>query len=163
MGALKLYVFNIRDDRKFYKMATIVIAIDESKFAQFAFKWYAEHLHKDGYRIILFHALENLFMKDLMGPGRHEEFNVRTEKKTAALREMYTKLAQELKINPEIRIEIVDTKPEHAIVDVANKENAKFIVTGTRGMGAIRRTILGSTSEFIMHHARCPVIICKMD
>ncbi|XP_061178725.1 universal stress protein MT2085-like [Saccostrea echinata] len=144
-------------------MATVVIAIDESKFAQYAFRWYAEHLHKEEYKVVLLHALENLFMKDMMGPGRHEEFNIKAEKKAVALKELYTKLAQESQVNPEIRVERVDTKPEHAIVDIAHKENAKFIVTGTRGVGVIRRTVLGSTSDFIMHHARCPVVICNMD
>ncbi|XP_048738603.2 uncharacterized protein LOC125653264 [Ostrea edulis] len=143
-------------------MATIIIAIDESKFARFAFRWYAENLHKAEYRVILYHAVENLFMKE-MSPGRFSEFNKRTEEKTARLNEMYSQLAQELQINAEIQIEKVERKPEHAIIDKLDKEKPKYIVTGTRGMGVIRRTILGSFSDFILRHAHCPVVICKLD
>lgn len=66
-----------------------------------------------------------------------------------------------LKIQAEVRIEKAE-KPSHGIVDIANKENARFIVTGSRGMGVIRRTILGSVSDFILHHANCPVFVYKM-
>ena len=36
-----------------------------------------------------------------------------------------------------------------------------MIVMGTRGLGTVRRTILGSVSDYVLHHAHCPVIICK--
>ena len=36
-----------------------------------------------------------------------------------------------------------------------------MIVTGTRGMGKVRRTILGSVSDYLVHHAHCPVVVCR--
>ena len=60
----------------------------------------------------------------------------------------------------EVHIETSD-KPEHAIIEAADKGKATYIVSGSRGMGLLRRTILGSTSDFILHHAHCPVLICK--
>lgn len=65
-----------------------------------------------------------------------------------------------LQIEAEFRVENAD-KPGHAIVDVAQKENATFVVTGTRGMGKFRRTIMGSVSDFVVHHAHCPVLVCR--
>lgn len=143
-------------------MALVVVAIDESKFAQYAFKFYAEHLHKPSYRVILYHALENLFAKDISA-ARLAEYNSKCEKKTAALTELYTKLADDRQIEVEIRVEKVGVKPEHAISDFITQEKTKFVVTGTRGVGVVRRTILGSTSDFILHHANCPVVICTME
>ena len=60
----------------------------------------------------------------------------------------------------EVHIKTSD-KPEHAIIEAADKGKATYIVSGSRGMGLLRRTILGSTSDFILHHAHCPVLICK--
>lgn len=140
----------------------IHVHCDESKFAQYAFKFYAEHLHKPSYRVILYHALENLFAKDISA-ARLAEYNSKCEKKTAALTELYTKLAEDRQIEVEIRVEKVGVRPEHAISDFITQEKPKFVVTGTRGVGVVRRTILGSTSDFILHHANCPVVICTME
>ena len=52
-------------------------------------------------------------------------------------------------------------RPGEAIVQMAQDEKADFIVMGTRGMGKIRRTILGSVSDFVLHHAHCPVTIVR--
>ena len=41
----------------------------------------------------------------------------------------------------------------------AKKEGAVLIVCGSRGMGTVRRTILGSTSDYIIHHAHVPVLV----
>lgn len=46
-------------------------------------------------------------------------------------------------------------------IKVAHERNAAMIVCGARGHGTVRRTIMGSNSEYIMHHADIPVIICR--
>jgi len=47
------------------------------------------------------------------------------------------------------------------ICRIAEEENATLIVTGGRGMGTLRRTILGSVSDYLLKHAHCPVIVCR--
>ncbi len=51
--------------------------------------------------------------------------------------------------------------PGHAIVKVAREENADLIVTRCRGLGTIRRTLLGSVSDYVVHHSDVPVIVCR--
>ena len=51
-------------------------------------------------------------------------------------------------------------KVGEAIVTAAKEEKAALIVVGTRGMGKVRRTILGSVSDYILHHSHVPVLIC---
>jgi hypothetical protein len=36
-----------------------------------------------------------------------------------------------------------------------------MIITGTRGMGKVRRTILGSVSDYLVSRAACPVMVCR--
>ena len=55
---------------------------------------------------------------------------------------------------------IYDSHPGRAIVETADKEHASLVVMGTRGLGKLRRTILGSVSSYVLHHAHCPVVIC---
>lgn len=52
--------------------------------------------------------------------------------------------------------------PGEAIIDVAKKYDAGAIVMGTRGMGMIRRTFLGSVSDYVIHHTKIPVVVCPV-
>ena len=52
-------------------------------------------------------------------------------------------------------------KPGETIVKTATEANATMIVTGTRGLGKIRRTIMGSVSGYVVHHAHCPVLVFR--
>lgn len=38
-------------------------------------------------------------------------------------------------------------------------EDVDLLVTGSRGWGAARRVLLGSTSDGLAHHAHCPVVV----
>ncbi|MGZ6640930.1 MAG: universal stress protein [Solirubrobacteraceae bacterium] len=38
-------------------------------------------------------------------------------------------------------------------------EHADLLVLGSRGYGPVRRTLVGSTSDHLVHHAACPVIV----
>lgn len=59
------------------------------------------------------------------------------------------------------KVKSIGGSPGEVICQVAKDENAQLIVTGTRGMGKIRRTFLGSVSDYILHHAHVPVLVCR--
>jgi nucleotide-binding universal stress UspA family protein len=44
---------------------------------------------------------------------------------------------------------------------LAEKEGAELIVMGSRGLGCIRRALMGSVSDSIVHHAHCPVLVVR--
>lgn len=47
------------------------------------------------------------------------------------------------------------------IVSFAQKNNFDLIVIGSRGMGALGELFLGSTSNYVMHSSKIPVLIIK--
>jgi len=59
-------------------------------------------------------------------------------------------------------VETTDEGAGKSVVKKAEEVGADMIVTGTRGLGTIRRTVLGSVSDYIVHHAKVPVAICHM-
>jgi len=53
------------------------------------------------------------------------------------------------------------SRPGEVICKVAEHDGVAMIVVGTRGLGSVRRTIMGSVSDYVLHHAHCPVVICR--
>lgn len=47
------------------------------------------------------------------------------------------------------------------IVEIAQKNNFDLIVIGSRGMGAAKELFLGSTSNYVLHKSKKPVLISK--
>ena len=47
------------------------------------------------------------------------------------------------------------------IVDIAERKNFDLIVIGSRGMGAVKEIFLGSTSNYVLHKSKKPVLIVK--
>jgi nucleotide-binding universal stress UspA family protein len=56
-----------------------------------------------------------------------------------------------------VETETVTTDPGTALV--ALSEHVDLMVAGSRGWGATHRVVLGSTTDHLTHHARCPVIV----
>ncbi|XP_046569186.1 universal stress protein Sll1388-like [Haliotis rubra] len=59
------------------------------------------------------------------------------------------------------KVKSVIGNPGEVIVRIADEENASMIITGARGIGKIRRTLLGSVSDYIVHHSHVPVTVCR--
>ncbi len=52
--------------------------------------------------------------------------------------------------------------PGHEIVTQAKVAEATLIVMGSRGLNAIQSWLLGSVSQWVLHHAPCPVAIVPL-
>jgi nucleotide-binding universal stress UspA family protein len=47
------------------------------------------------------------------------------------------------------------------ITDLAEEMSAGLLVVGSRGLGGIRRALVGSVSDAVARHAHCPVLIVR--
>jgi len=52
-------------------------------------------------------------------------------------------------------------RPDEQIVALAEEIGAGLIVMGSRGLGGIRRLLMGSVSDSVVRHAHCPVLIVR--
>ncbi|MEO0852877.1 MAG: universal stress protein [Cyanobacteria bacterium J06648_11] len=51
--------------------------------------------------------------------------------------------------------------PRTTICDVAAKEAPDILAIGSRGLGTMERLLLGSVSDYVVHHAPCPVLVVR--
>jgi nucleotide-binding universal stress UspA family protein len=51
--------------------------------------------------------------------------------------------------------------PAEEILEEAADDVTDLIVVGARGLGGVKRFVLGSVSERVLHHATCPVLVVK--
>ncbi|XP_051178292.1 uncharacterized protein [Lolium perenne] len=56
---------------------------------------------------------------------------------------------------------VVEGDPKEAICQAVEEMHADLLVLGSRGLGMIKRALLGSVSDYLAHHASCPVLIVK--
>jgi nucleotide-binding universal stress UspA family protein len=51
--------------------------------------------------------------------------------------------------------------PGPALVDLAREIAADVVVVGSRGQGALKRLLLGSVSNHVIHNAPCAVVVVR--
>ena len=61
----------------------------------------------------------------------------------------------------EIYTELIEGSSADAIINVAVTRASDVIVMGSRGLGTLAGLLLGSTSQKVVSHAPCPVLIVR--
>lgn len=57
--------------------------------------------------------------------------------------------------------EVFKGNVKEAIVDEAKNFGADLIIVGSHGYGFLNRMLLGSVSDFVIHHAPCSVLVVR--
>jgi nucleotide-binding universal stress UspA family protein len=51
--------------------------------------------------------------------------------------------------------------PDAEIVSLAGKLSVGLLVLGSRGLGPLKRALMGSVSDSVVHHSPCPVLVVR--
>jgi len=143
---------------------TDLLAVDGSDQAKHAFNWYLENMHREGDFVVLVHCAE--FHIDIGLPGAAADVNAicaqvkKRQDEIASLTEDFMAVLRSKKINAKL-LTPHGEKPGDLICTAAKENNAGSIIMGTRGLGKIKRAFLGSVSEYVIHHASCPVTVVR--
>jgi nucleotide-binding universal stress UspA family protein len=135
----------------------ILVPTDLSNFSSGALRWAGLLQRRLGARVTVVYADEPWVPFDILeGPAayllqRAPEFR---ERLTRELRDFVEQ------IQPQIVAErvIVEKAPAEAILDMAKATDADLIVIGTHGRTGLRRVILGSVAEKVLHHTERTVL-----
>jgi nucleotide-binding universal stress UspA family protein len=52
-------------------------------------------------------------------------------------------------------------EPAQAILDHAGGVKGCMIVMGRRGLSRVKEILMGSTTQRVLHHAKCPVMVIR--
>ncbi len=67
-------------------------------------------------------------------------------------------------LGPKVEVRLVsDDEAAAAIVRVVSEINADVLVVGSSGKGWLGRLFKGSVSDYVAHHAPCPVLLIRHD
>lgn len=101
----------------------------------------------------------------------HVWFNIPTARLRPFMRAELKKLGNELLEEGVKRVEesggrvtgahLVEGRAADEILDLAGQIGADLVVIGSRGLGPVGRIALGSVSETVIHHSRCPVLVLR--
>ena len=92
---------------------------------------------------------------DRIEQAGHNQAKEFVEESAAQLRSLFSGVALDL------TTEVLDGSPERVIVEKAESWNADLIVIGSHGRGFWSRTMIGSVSDSVVHHAPCSVLVVR--
>ena len=138
--------------------ARILLAVDGSEHAVRAAKVAAEMAHcmkSVELRIVVAYEPIPSFLGE---PNLQLAINARLNEAQGIL-----KKAVELVGNSHIDVhtELIESDAAEAIIEVAKTRNSDVIIMGSRGLGRLAGLLLGSTSQKVVSHAPCPVLIVR--
>ncbi len=140
---------------------TIVVAVDGSKEAEWAFKKAIQIAKRNDAKLILSHIID--VRSFAIVDGYDLTTTERAEKYAKELLENYQKQAIDAGVK-EVITDIEYGSPKVKIAkEVAPKYQADLIICGAIGLNAVERLLIGSVSEHITRYAKCDVLVVRTE
>lgn len=139
--------------------SAVVVGVDGSPASKVAVDWAARNAVLHGAPLTLVHVLTPpavMAFPDVPMPPGYLEWQ---QEQGRGLLDAAEQTAREAagRTALDINSEMVSGPSVPSLVDAS--KDARLIVVGCRGHGALARGILGSVSNGLVHHAHCPVVI----
>ncbi len=136
----------------------VLLAVDGSEHALHAARTAADlarAMNSKEFRIVVVYD----FIPPYLGePNMQYAINARMEDGNAILQNAVKEVGG---LPCEIHTELIEGSTAEAIIKVAATRESDVIVMGSRGLGTLAGLLLGSTSQKVVSHAPCPVLIVR--
>lgn len=144
--------------------ARIVVAVDGSRESDAAARMAAELSEPAGSELYVVHA----------GPTAHLPYqypylaeNVESyyEEAKEEARKFLEGQAGKIRAqtNAPVHTSLRIGSPEKEIVELADEFDAGLVILGSRGLGSIRRAMMGGVSDSVVRHSHCPVLVVRQN
>lgn len=141
----------------------VILAVDSSEHAERAVNFFLSELSRPGDVIHVLCIIEpRLYAAPSEGSNVIGRLEAELKQRQEAAQQMGERICKRLQnagFAGNYLLRVGTEKPGVYICEVANDKDAQLIVMGSRGLSKIRRTFLGSVSDFVLHHAHRPVCV----
>jgi len=139
----------------------ILVAVDGSKEAEWAFKKSIEVAKRNNATLLLAHIIDTRTFATVEAYDR--TIAERADKFATELLENYQQQALDAGVK-NVTFEIDYGSPKVKIPkDLAKKHEVDLIICGATGLNAVERFLIGSVSEHITRYARCDVLVVRTE
>jgi nucleotide-binding universal stress UspA family protein len=137
----------------------ILLATDGSEEAGLALRMAVSLARSTGSELHVVHVVETT---PVYHPERHG-YHARQEIRRAEARRLLDEQAEEVKAagGTVVQAHLGIGRPDEEIVALCEELGAGMVVMGSRGMGGVRRALMGSVSDSVVRHASCPVLVVR--
>eukprot|EP00736_Rhodelphis_marinus_P012433 Rmarinus@m.10521 len=144
----------------------VAICVDGSDYSQSAFKRACDMVKStEGAELHVLHAVETIpFYTAYMtsGGGMNDPVNREMIAKGRALLLEYENKLKDSDIKHHLTlVEGTHTPKESTVTYLERKPEIDCLVLGTRGLGAVKRLMMGSFADYMVHHCPCDVLVIK--
>ena len=136
----------------------ILLAVDGSEHALHAAQMagdLARAMHAERLRIVVAYEPIPPYLGE---PNLQAAINARLSEAQEILRKAQEAVGD---IPADVHTELIEGSPAEAIIEVARTRGSEVIIMGSRGLGRIAGAVFGSTSQKVVAHAPCPVLIVR--
>ncbi|KAF6777963.1 hypothetical protein AHF37_02359 [Paragonimus kellicotti] len=147
------------------KKRVILFPTDGSPHSERAFSWYVENLKMDNDVVKFINVIEPVFIAPAIDMNVESPPVVNMTRTIADCIETGKRLCQQcvqkakaINVSSQAFIHM-DSRPGPALIKAIAEHHADMVIMGNRGVGAVRRTFLGSVSDYVLHHAHIAVVI----
>ena len=140
----------------------ILVAVDGSTFAEKALKSAVDLAKKFSSKLIIVHVVLRRFYAVTPSEAGVLATTVFVKEMETEGKEIISKADAYAKSEGvDYECKLLQGVPAEEIVKLSQSEHVDLVVIGSRGLTEVRAFLLGSVSDKVSHHARCPTLIVK--
>ncbi|RWR87142.1 universal stress protein PHOS32 [Cinnamomum micranthum f. kanehirae] len=149
------------------KKKVVLVGVNSSIASLYSLEWTLDHLIapiESQFKIVLVHVkTPAMSVLRFAGPGAgdmHTMVEANLRKSAAAIMDRAKDLCQKRSISDYV-VEVGEGDARNVLCQAVENHRADILVVGSQGYGKLKRTILGSVSDYCAHHAHCSVLVIK--
>eukprot|EP00732_Lithocolla_globosa_P006916 Lithocolla_globosa_v1_NODE_8382_length_827_cov_21.900259.p1 type:complete len:153 gc:universal NODE_8382_length_827_cov_21.900259:39-497(+) len=143
----------------------VVIPVDKSEYALAALRWAVIEIYREGDEFHVIHVQEDLVMEMAYASSSAVAAESMAKIQSEMLQQSQTLLKDlgDMLDSKKIPHKLLLKKGlvKEMICDYCAEVNAGLVVTGSRGLGAMQSLLLGSVSDYLLHHCQCAVVVAR--